>query len=108
MPKHIWVDKCKKKYIQDLYNSVRKQAIGKNWEERGLMALLDLTRERGEGSPILRTQINKRAGIASPSAGQWQWTHAGIVEKCKIGGSVHYRIRSEFYEAIGQVFGVRS
>ncbi len=85
------------------FPAARNKSRGADWEERGLRALLDLTRERGAGSPILRTEINRRAGITSPSAGQWSWTQAGVVEKCKIDERVHYKIRDEFYDAAEEV-----
>ena len=108
MRKLVWVETCKRKYLEDLFNSARNKSQGADWEERGLSALLDLTRKRGVGSPVLCTDIKKRADITSPTGGQWPWPRAGVVDKCKIDGRVHYKIRDEFYNALEQVMTERT
>jgi len=100
-----WVAECKNNYIKELYARSKEYARDEEWEIRGLRALLALTKQRGLDKWILRTEVNEEALIESASAGQWAWTQAGIVEKHKEDGRCFYRISSEFYEVVEQIFG---
>ncbi len=74
---------------------------------RGTKALLNLSYKQGRDKFIPIHSIRLHSGIRkgqSATAGLWPWLerHADVIEREKSQGS--YRIKSEFFEAMEQVF----
>lgn len=74
---------------------------------RGTKALIDLSRDQRRGKFIPMHSIRLLSGVTkcqSKTAGLWPWLerHADVIEREQGEGA--YRIKSEFYDAMQQVF----
>jgi len=88
-----WIEACKakyydesgskKEYIKCLLSKIRTQAGRKRLQERGIVALFELTMERGRNTPIPVHDVRRKSGISgkqSQSSGLWGWVEAGVVD----------------------------
>ncbi len=110
------VEDCKVKYLECLLLGAKEHAKGENLLERGLRALYQLSKEQGSDKYYTLEEIRRFSGIKpnqSATGGLWGWLNeygavkigAGIVERRDGGQPRAYRIRKEFYEAVGKVLG---